>query len=52
MLEAIKDILFGKPATKSGSFLWNLRMVDPGANTNRQAAQSIRQIQKNNCVKG
>lgn len=48
MLEAIKDILFGKPATKSGSFLWNLRMVDPGANTNRQAAQSIRQIQKNN----
>ena len=48
MLEAIKDTLFGKPATKNGSFLWNLCMVNPGANTNRQAAQSIRQIQKNN----
>lgn len=48
MLEAIKDTLFGKPATKSGSFLWNLCMVNPGANTIHQAAQSIRQIQKNN----
>ena len=47
MLEAIKDTLFGKPATKSGSFLWNLRIANPGANNTRQAAQSIRQIQKN-----
>lgn len=46
MLEAIKDTLFGKPTTKSGSFLWNLCKTNPGANSTRQAAQSIRQIQK------